>query len=148
MLLVGDGKDLAAVRSEVEARGLLDRVRLPGRVAHDQVPAWLACMDYAVLPDSNEYGSPMKLFEQMAMGVAVVAPDYDPVAEVVAHGSTGWLFPRKDLAACIDQVLDLAGRPDERARVGAAARDYIRRERRWRNNAHQLLSLVPPRDTP
>lgn len=143
LLVIGDGADLPAVRREVESRGLGDRIRLPGRVPHDQIPEWVACMDYAFLPDSNEYGSPMKLFELMAMGVAVVAPDYAPVAEVVESGTTGWLFPRKDVNACVDKVLDLSGRADERLRVGAAARTYIERERRWQNNAMQLLSLLP-----
>jgi Glycosyltransferase len=119
-------------------------VLLPGRVAHDEIAAWIACMDYAVLPDSNQYGSPMKLFEFMAMGVAVVAPDYAPVAEVIRDGQTGWLFPRRETAACVQRVLDLAAREDERHRVGAAARDYIARERQWRNNAEQLLTLLPP----
>ncbi len=144
LLLVGDGIDLPAVRREVKARGLDDRIRLPGRVPHHLIPEWIACMDYAFLPDSNEYGSPMKLFELMAMGVAVVAPDYDPVAEVISPGTSGWLFPRKDVKACVDRVIDLCERPTERQRVGEAARDYIERERRWRNNAGQLLSLVPP----
>ena len=143
LLLVGDGADLPAVRREVKARGLEDRVRLPGRVAHHTIPEWIACMDYAFLPDSNEYGSPMKLFELMAMGVAVVAPDYDPVSEVVVDGDTGWLFPRKQIGACIERVLALAGQPPERARVGAGARAYVERERRWRNNAEQMLSLLP-----
>ena len=40
-------------------------------------------------------------------------------------------------------VLALADNPGERERVGAAARAYIERERRWRNNAEQLLSLLP-----
>jgi len=143
LVLVGDGVTLPEVRAMVAERGLADRVLLPGRVAHDDIPSWIACMDYAVLPDSNEYGSPMKLFEFMAMGVAMVAPDYAPVAEVVADGRTGWLFPRRQTDACVQRVLDLATQPQERARVGAAARDYIVRERQWRNNAEQLLSLLP-----
>lgn len=143
LLLVGDGADLPAVRREVQARGLGDRVLLPGRVAHHTIPEWIACMDYAFLPDSNEYGSPMKLFELMAMGVAVVAPDYDPVAEVVEDGESGWLFPRKQLDACVQQVLSLVDRPDERARAGTMARAFVERERRWHNNARQLLSLLP-----
>lgn len=143
LLLVGDGRTLPAVRTLVAERGLADRVLLPGRVAHDEIAAWIACMDYAVLPDSNQYGSPMKLFEFMAMGVAVVAPDYAPVAEVIRDGHTGWLFPQREVAVCVQRVLDLAAREGERQQVGAAARNYIARERQWRNNAEQLLTLLP-----
>ncbi|OOG50987.1 glycosyltransferase family 4 protein [Rhodanobacter sp. C01] len=143
LVLVGDGRTLPVVRALVAERGLAGRVLLPGRVAHDEIAAWIACMDYAVLPDSNQYGSPMKLFEFMAMGVAVVAPDYAPVAEVIRDGQTGWLFPRRETDVCVQRVLDLAAREDERHRVGAAARDYIARERQWRNNAEQLLTLLP-----
>jgi glycosyltransferase involved in cell wall biosynthesis len=143
LVFVGDGKTLPAVRELIAGRGLADRVLLPGRVPHDEVASWIACMDYAVLPNSNHYGSPMKLFEFMGMGVAVVAPDYAPVAEVIADGRTGWLFPRGDAAACVERVLALARHAEERQRVGDAARDYIASERQWRNNAEQLLTLVP-----
>lgn len=142
LLLVGDGVTLPEVRELVDRERLGLQVRLPGRVPHDDIAAWIACMDYAVLPDSNEYGSPMKLFEFMAMGVAVVAPDYAPVVEVTEDGQTGWLFPRRDMQACIDRLLALAPRADERRRVGTAARGYIVRERQWRNNAEQLLALA------
>lgn len=143
LVLVGDGRMLPAVRSLVAERGLAERVLLPGRVAHDDIAGWIACMDYAVLPDSNHYGSPMKLFEFMAMGVAVIAPDYAPIVEVIDDGRTGWLFPRQQTEACVQRVLDLAMQSDERSHVGVAARDYIARERQWRNNAEQLLTLVP-----
>lgn len=143
LVFVGDGRTLPAVRALVAERGLADRVLLPGRVAHDEIASWIACMDYAVLPNSNHYGSPMKLFEFMGMGVAVVAPDYAPVAEVIVDGDTGWLFPHGQTSACVQRVLELATRADERRRVGVAARSYIARERQWRNNAQQLLSLLP-----
>ncbi|QWT21710.1 glycosyltransferase [Bacillus sp. NP157] len=146
LLFVGDGRMLPAIRERVADLGLADRILLPGRVPHTEIASWIACMDYAVLPDSNEYGSPMKLFEQMCMGVAVVSPDYAPCAEVITDGVTGWLFPRGDAAACVQRVLDLADRGDECRRIGAAAREYIVRERQWRNNAEDLLTLVPTRD--
>ena len=142
LVFLGDGRTLPAVRALVAARGLSDRVLLPGRVPHADIAAWIACMDYAVLPNSNEYGSPMKLFELMAMGVAVVAPDYAPVVEVINDGHTGWLFPRGRTDVCVQRVLDLVAHADERQRIGMAARQYIVRERQWRNNAEQLLTLV------
>jgi glycosyltransferase involved in cell wall biosynthesis len=147
LVLVGDGLMLPTIRDMIAARGLSDRMLTPGRVPHDDIASWIACMDYAVLPDSNHYGSPMKLFELMAMGVAVVAPDYDPVAEVISDGHTGWLFPRGETERCVQRVLDLTARTDECQQVGAAARDYIVRERQWRNNAEQLLTLMPGRST-
>jgi glycosyltransferase involved in cell wall biosynthesis len=134
---------LPAVRALVAERGLSDRVLLPGRVAHEDIASWIACMDYAVLPNSNHYGSPMKLFELMGMGVAVVAPDYAPVAEVIRDGETGWLFPHGEIDVCVQRVLDLATQRGEHRRVGDAARRYIQRERQWRNNAEQLLTLLP-----
>jgi glycosyltransferase involved in cell wall biosynthesis len=143
LVFVGGGVDLDAVRATVEEHGVADRVLLPGRVDHADIPAWIACMDLAVLPNSNVYGSPMKLFEFMAMGVGVVAPDYSPIAEVVEDGRTGWLFPRGDIEACVDRVLTVAGSPAEQVAVGRAAREYIVRERQWRTNAEQLLSLLP-----
>ncbi|MCX7515185.1 glycosyltransferase [Frateuria hangzhouensis] len=143
LLLVGDGVDLPAVAAAIEAAGMQDRVRLPGRVAHAEVAAWIACMDYAVLADSNEYGSPMKLFELMAMEVAVVAPDYAPIAEVVTDGADGWLFARGQVDACAGLVLKLAQQPDDLRRAGAAARANIVAHHQWRNNAGQLLSLLP-----
>ncbi len=142
LLLVGDGVTLPEVRELVDRERLGLQVRLPGRVPHPDIAGWVACMDYAVLPDSNEYGSPMKLFEFMAMGVAVVAPDYSPVAEVTEDGRTGWMFPRRDMQACIERLLALAPRADEQRRVGMAAREYIASERQWRNNAEQLLALA------
>ncbi|MGA8279004.1 MAG: glycosyltransferase family 4 protein [Rhodanobacteraceae bacterium] len=143
LMLVGAGSDLAAVRSVVAEHGLSGRILTPGRVDHAEVPGWIACMDYAVLPNSNEYGSPMKLFEFMAMGVAVVAPNYAPIAEVITDGVTGWLFPKGEVDMCVQCVLEMSARQDELLKVGDAARTYIARERQWRNNAEQLLSLLP-----
>jgi glycosyltransferase involved in cell wall biosynthesis len=143
LLLLGDGKAWPALKALVDARGLADRIRLPGRVPHAEMPRWIACMDFAVLPDSNEYGSPMKLFEFMAMGVGVVAPDYEPVREVVEDGVTGWLFPQKDVERCVELVLERSLDGDGCRRVGEAARRYIEAHRTWRRNAEQLLTLLP-----
>jgi hypothetical protein len=62
-------------------------------------------------------------------------------------GFQGASYRRKERGVNVgDQsrrVLELARLTDERRRVGHAARDYIASERQWRNNAEQLLTLVP-----
>lgn len=140
LLLVGDGKTRPHVAQVLADAGATGQACLTGNVPHTQVPAMLAAMDFSVLPDSNTYGSPMKLFELMAMGVPVVAPDYGPITEVIVDGETGWLFPAGDLVACRDRVLSLTRADIDR--VGANARRYILEYRQWRNNARQLLDFL------
>lgn len=139
LLLVGDGNTRARSEESLACSGALGRAVFAGNVPHDEVPRYLAAMDYSVLPDSNTYGSPVKLFELMAMGVPVVAPDYGPVREVIKDGRTGWLFPAGDIDACIERVLSLD--QEEVRRVGENAREYIVSCRQWRHNAGQLLAL-------
>ncbi len=142
LLLVGDGACYESIKQRIASAGAEQQIILPGRVAHDQVPVYLSAMDYGILPDSNDYGSPMKLFEFMAMGKGMVAPDFTPIAEVVADGETSWLFPANQRQACVERVLDLSLKAEEQALVGRNARQYIERERQWRHNAEQLLTLV------
>ena len=139
LLLVGDGKTRAQVEASLQRHGVASHAVLTGAVPHDQVPDLLAAMDISVLPDSNTYGSPMKLFELMAMGVPVIAPDYGPIAEVIEDGVTGWLFPRGNMQRCLEILLALT--PAQIRQVGDQARQYILAHRQWRNNATQLVDL-------
>jgi glycosyltransferase involved in cell wall biosynthesis len=141
LLLVGDGRLYDEIQRLVADRGAAQRILLTGRVPHAQVSSLIAAMDFAVLPDSNTYGSPMKLFELMAMGIGVVAPSFSPVCEVVDDQKTGWLFPARDHQACVERVLMIAGQREEQSHVGTAARHYIAEHRQWKNNVNQLLAL-------
>jgi len=142
LLLVGDGRVYDETRAVVQRVGATGQVVFTGRVPHPGVPEYIAAMDYAVLPDSNTYGSPMKLFELMSMQVAVVAPDYPPVREVIEDGRTGWLFPAGDHAACIERVFEIARDSAARGTAGRAAAAYVRAERQWSHNAADMLALA------
>lgn len=142
LLLVGDGVCYEEIRRAVAAHGVEDQIILTGRVAHDKVPEYIAAMDYGILPDSNDYGSPMKLFEFMAMGKAMVSPSFAPIAEVVRDGETGWLFLPNDRSACVKKVLALADQSIELSEVGENAKLYIRNERQWKHNVEQVMALA------
>ncbi|MBL4607983.1 MAG: glycosyltransferase family 4 protein [Pseudomonadales bacterium] len=142
LLLVGDGISFNKIKSVVEQFGAEGQVCMPGRVQHEQVPEFIAAMDYAVLPDSNIYGSPMKLFETMSMGKAMVVPAFPPIEEVIQNNKTSWLFAAGDHQACVEKVLQLSDNPAELQKVGSNARDYIVQNRQWKHNAEQLLSLL------
>jgi len=142
LLLVGDGVAFEGIKNRAIAAGVESQVILPGKVPHQEVASFLSAMDFGILPDSNDYGSPMKLFEFMAMGKGMVAPDFSPIAEVVKDDETSWLFPANNRQACIDKVFEIVNDKQTHKTVGLNARAYIENERQWKHNAEQLLSLV------
>ncbi|GLX78198.1 glycosyl transferase family 1 [Thalassotalea insulae] len=142
LLLIGDGVSFAPIQQRIKQADIENQVILTGRVDHKEVSTYLSAMDFGILPDSNNYGSPMKLFEFMAMGKGMVAPDFTPIAEVVKDNETSWLFAAGDRQACIDKTLAIAENNALQKQVGKNARSYIENERQWKHNAQQLLSLI------
>lgn len=142
LLLVGDGASFNDVREVIKNAGMEHQIVLTGRVNHDDIPRYLAAMDFGILPDLNAYCSPMKLFESMAMAQGMVLPGSDPVKEVVIDGGTSWLFPVNDQDACIDKVMAVFGDAAQRNQVGKEARAYIERERQWTHNVDLIFTLL------
>jgi glycosyltransferase involved in cell wall biosynthesis len=141
-LLVGDGVERPRIEALLATHGLADRFWMPGRVRHDQVPALVKAMDVAVLPNSESFNSPMKLFEYMSMGKAVVAPRVPAVTEVVRDGDNGLLFEPGDAAsfhAALSRALEDAALRD---RLGRAARESVLAGHTWRRNAERMLALL------
>ena len=66
------------------------------------------------------------LLEAMSCGCTIVASDTQPLHEAIRHGHTGRLVSFFDRGALVDEVCALLDNPQERARLGAAARDFAR----------------------
>ncbi len=74
LLIVGDGPARESLQHQARQRGIVDRVTITGIVARDRVPDYIAAFDIALQPSVVPYASPLKLFEYLAMGRAIVAP--------------------------------------------------------------------------
>lgn len=142
LLFVGDGISYGPIEDLIARAGVQNQVILTGRVPHNEVSTYLSAMDFGILPDSNDYGSPMKLFEFMAMEKGMVAPDFSPIEEVVKDNETSWLFPANDRKSCIKKVYEVSKDKSSQVNVGKKARSYIEKERQWKHNAEQLISLI------
>jgi glycosyltransferase involved in cell wall biosynthesis len=120
-VLVEAARRLKEQRSDTKlvlVGGSLERARALGaedvavvvpHVDYERVPSYIAAFDVAVLPDSNWYGSPVKVLEYAAVGAPVIAPDIGPVRDLVAGDDEAVLVPPSDpgaLAAAIAATLD------------------------------------------
>ncbi|MFK7956133.1 MAG: glycosyltransferase family 4 protein [Lysobacterales bacterium] len=139
LLLVGDGDCRADLEKQVAEAGLDDAVIFTGLVPHTDVAQYIAAMDVCVIPESNEYRSPIKMFEYMGQEKAVVAPDLEPISMVISDGDDGLLFARSNGDEMLDAIKQLSEDADLRHRVSRAAREKVMTQHTWRCNAERIL---------
>lgn len=119
LALVGDGPGAAAARAAVAQLGLAGRVDFVGAV--DDAAPHLAAAQAFVLATRWE-GFPRSILEAMRAGLPVVATRVAGVAEAVAHGETGLLVERGDVAGLASAIGALLDDPARRRAYGAAGR--------------------------
>ncbi|MCK4511162.1 glycosyltransferase family 4 protein, partial [bacterium] len=144
-VLLAGGGDTAALRARADELGVADRVEFLGSVDRARVQDLMRKSRVLVLPHSNDYGSPMKLFEYLASGRASVFPDLPVVREVITHEEHALLFRPGDhleLAQCLRRLL--ADR-ELRVRLGTRGRALVCGEYTWRRNAERALAAVSSR---
>lgn len=148
LVLVGDGTLKEQLQEEAKKGGIADRVHFTGAVPHKEIDQAIAAMDVCVVPHSNEYRSPIKLFEYMAQGRLTVAPNTEPIATVVRDGENGLLFTpdsADDLAKALQRAVDDS---ELRKRVGQQARQDVLDNYTWERNAEEVLQTLPFKKTP
>jgi glycosyltransferase involved in cell wall biosynthesis len=140
VLLVGAGKDYERCRRLAERLGLSSsRLILHEPVPAANVPTVLNALDVAVLPGCTDIICPIKIMEYMAAGLPVLAPDYPCNREVIENSATGLLFRPRDANAIAAKVRELSADAYLRRRLGAAARQAIRRRFSWESTWGQAL---------
>ena len=143
-LIGGDDASIARLRARVTGAGA--EVELNGRIPHDAVAQALARACIAVLPNradtDSTFTSPIKLFEYMAAGCAIVASDIPALREVLEDGDAEW-FPAGNAAALADAIRALADAP-ERARAMAARLREKARRYTWDARGEQLARVLAP----
>ena len=140
-LMVGDGEFRAELQSRCATRPWASRVRFVGRKSHTEVPDLIASMDVCMLLDSNDYGSPMKVFEYMALAKPVVAPRVAPVLEVLRDRETALLIEPGNVDQMVDAISELHSDADLRERLAQAGRARILERHTWRRNAAEILAI-------
>jgi glycosyltransferase involved in cell wall biosynthesis len=117
--LVGEGPLLEPLQQQARALGLGDRFVFAG-FAKD-VARIVSAFDISVFPSLWE-GTPLTVFEALAMGKPIVATDADGLLDVLTHNRDALIVPKRDapaLAAAIVRTIDDAAL---RERLGAGAR--------------------------
>jgi len=141
LLLVGDGRTLQQCAALVKSLRIESQVTFTGRVPYSQVPHYLAAGDIAVMPATNDYGNPMKVYEYMALGKVVVAPDQSTIREIGTHGQDCYLFVPEDISSLAGALRVLVSDQGLRNRLSvAAAKKAVKNS--WSQRAEVLEAAI------
>jgi len=117
-VLVGEGP----LRSDLEAQaarlGLGDRFVFAG--FQRDAARTLSAFDLTVFPSLWE-GTPLTAFEALAAGKPIVATDADGLVDILADGHDAVIVAKANADALAEKIVWLVDRPEERARLSAAA---------------------------
>jgi len=145
LLIVGDGPERENVTADLTHRGLVEATTFTGAVAPGEVPGLLASMDVAVAPYpplSTFYFSPLKVYEYMAAGLAVVASRIGQLQTLIEPEVNGLLVPPGDSAALATALDRLLTEPQLRRRLGRRARATVLESYTWDGVAQRILDLA------
>jgi glycosyltransferase involved in cell wall biosynthesis len=141
-LIGGDADGIARLRSMAPAGGA--ELVFTGRLPHDEVQRRLATACVAVLPNradpDSAFTSPLKLFEYLAAGCAVVSTDLPPIHEILGDNEASWASPGDPagLAAAIRRLTADPAQASAAAALGfARVRNYS-----WQSRAQRLAGLL------
>lgn len=142
LLLIGDGAVMPELRRQARRLNIEADVVFTGAVPRKDVYRYLSLLDIAVLTHSNDFGSPVVMFEFMGLKIPVVAPRLAPILDVHRHESTALLFAPLDGADCRRQLERLIRSETLRQEIAAQAHAKLLADHTWKGNAELILSAA------
>lgn len=143
LLLVGDGPARPGLEGRAQELGLSARISFAGVVQREALLDHVAAFDIALQPAATAYAAPLKLFEYMALGKAIIAPDQPNIREILTDEEGAALFDPASPEGFDKALVALIDNAALRARLGAAARaDLIRRDLTWAGAARRVEAIA------
>lgn len=119
LVILGEGPEREAIRSEAMRLGVGHRVHLPGHVADPARVMGLFDL-FALSSDSEQF--PISVVEAMASSLAIAAPRVGDIEAMVTSENRRFLVPPGDEAALSQTLAALAADADLRGTIGRANR--------------------------
>jgi glycosyltransferase involved in cell wall biosynthesis len=142
LVIVGEGRDRAALAALARELGVAEHVALVGHQA--DVAEALGEMDLFVFATTQYEGLPNVLVEAMAARVPIVCTDVGPCREVLAGGTAGWLVPPRSPEALAAAAAALWRDPARRHALVETARRWVHARFTAEANGPALVRLLYP----
>ncbi|MNJ82922.1 putative glycosyltransferase EpsD [compost metagenome] len=123
--IVGDGQEREAIEKRVESLGTAYGLQIELTSWIKDIATFNAGMDIICLSSDNE-GTPVSLIEAQASGVPVISTDVGGVRDILNEGETGYVVPKKDLAAFSEKLQLLIENEEIRTKMSQNGWNFVR----------------------
>jgi glycosyltransferase involved in cell wall biosynthesis len=146
LVLVGDGTEREKMMQHATTLKISEAVTFTGYVAHAEVSRYVNAADIAVVPvpvmKQAMWLSPMKLFEYLASGKAVIASAMGQIVHVIRDGENGLLVPAGDKNALASAINRLIANTELRDKLGKQAREDALKNHSWEQYLSSLEQVL------
>ena len=141
--LVGGWEQSIADRKRQVAEAQSKNIHFTGFVDNTDLPKFLQAADVLVMHYSRkigtvEYMSPLKMFEYMASGRAILATDLPAIKTTLKHGKNAWLVEPDDEIALLAGLRHLLSNDDTCESLGAQAKSDVTKHT-WDQRASRIM---------
>lgn len=144
LLVVGGGKELQRLRELAKQVGG-HNIRLLGQVPHKDVGRYYSIIDVFAVPrlpyDVCHLVTPLKPYEAMAMGKALVMSDVRALASIAKESRAALTFKAGNVDSLEEVLTTLIEDEDLRSKMGARASAWVRKNRTWKQVAETTIEV-------
>lgn len=142
LLVTGDGPARQHLETRAKELGITQDMTITGIIGRDRVFQFVSAYDVALQPAVVSYASPLKLFEYLALGCAIVAPASANIKEILTDHENAILFDPVEENAFGLAVEKICADKELRNRLGAKARrTIVDLQLTWNDNGKRIVTL-------
>jgi len=138
LLIVGFGEYVKELKKLAAKCSRSKDIIFTGKVSNSEVFDFIQIMDICTAPGAAWYQSPIKIFEYGAMGKPILAPDTEPVREVMEHGIDGYIV-RPDTENIYNALEEMLGDLKAYQKMGKTFQKKVLNEYSWVKNAEKVI---------
>ncbi len=107
LVLIGYGQEWKSIRQKANNSKFSDRIEMTGYVSEAELQNYKKQFMIGVMPGSNWYGSPLKLFEYAQASIPIIAPETLVVKDLFTEEEVLFVDGKRPLESLIDNIRKL-----------------------------------------
>jgi len=142
LICVGRGNILPELKELAASLGISEKIQFTGLVGRDKVLDYVEQFDIALQPDVTDYASPLKMFEYMAVGSVIIAPDTPNIREILTD-ETALFFEKGNQESFINQLVHAIENFDALVQLRKNVKNSIVDKKFiWQENAKLVVDIA------